>query len=335
MTTSTKLLSLMKRIYILIKHCLTSIISTKHANNHCPKNDRLSEPYVYCITLQNLPLFARNTYDQVFITDSDEMYQWASKDTHLFKMFKSLQQFKRLRFFLDGMISIHPCWQSVLKTDEVFIKNVPFDITDTLILHCESIETYSKVIPRIRGSYSILILHGNTTWNQIKQLYHLGVKQIRINATFEITPSEHDEFVNFIKKHCRGINYKFIIAYEAKCPMDILQKLYKAYDSDRSYYLDLNERGYYFIHHRSIQIWLLFNTFCFLLSAGIVYLVLLSSTICDELDDDGRKLVFAAIMIIVNIVTSRISLTAPMDIKNEVKQTPIDCYETVKVIKGK
>uniref|UniRef100_A0A7E4W533 ULP_PROTEASE domain-containing protein n=1 Tax=Panagrellus redivivus TaxID=6233 RepID=A0A7E4W533_PANRE len=190
----------------LIKYLSTFRVSNNHATE--PGHEEKCHNKIDCESLQCLPSISRNTFDQVYITDNDEMYQWASKDTYMFSLFKFLQKFKCLQFFLDGMVTINPCWLSVLKLDEVLNKNEPIEITDTLILHCASIETYSKVIPLIRGPYNRLILHGHTTWDQIKQLYHPGVKQFRINATFEMTPNQHDEFIKFVKNHCRGRDNK-------------------------------------------------------------------------------------------------------------------------------
>uniref|UniRef100_A0A7E4ZUU6 Glycosyltransferase family 92 protein n=1 Tax=Panagrellus redivivus TaxID=6233 RepID=A0A7E4ZUU6_PANRE len=200
---SAKKLFPWKRISGLITYFLSFTFSNKHATR-----PRLDNAFIDDENLYILPSNCLDVYDQVFITDNDEIYQWASKDTYMFKLFKFIYKLRFLNFFLNGIVTVNPCWHSVLWVDEVVYKNVPIEITDTLILHCKSIDTYSKVIPRIRESYNRLVLHGHTSWQQIQQLYHPGVKQIRINATFEITKTEYDEFVNFVIKHCRGINYK-------------------------------------------------------------------------------------------------------------------------------
>uniref|UniRef100_A0A7E4VKM2 Rhamnulose-1-phosphate aldolase n=1 Tax=Panagrellus redivivus TaxID=6233 RepID=A0A7E4VKM2_PANRE len=109
---------------------------------------------------------------------------------------------------MAGLISINSCWRSVLWVDEVINKSEPVEITDTLILHCNSIEAYSRVIPRICGAYNRLILHGHMSWDQIKQLIHSGVQQVRINAKFEIEPEEYVKFACFMRTHSRGREYK-------------------------------------------------------------------------------------------------------------------------------
>uniref|UniRef100_A0A7E4V6Q8 Metallophos domain-containing protein n=1 Tax=Panagrellus redivivus TaxID=6233 RepID=A0A7E4V6Q8_PANRE len=151
-----------------------------------------------------------DTYDQVFITDDEEIYQWASEDRYRLRMIKFLQKYKCIRYILDCSHDVNAVWKSVVWADEIINEEEPIFVTDTLILHCGSIESYRKVIPRIRGSYNRLVLHGHMSWFQVKQLIHPNVKQVRINATFEMLPVEieRENFVNYIMKHCRGAEYK-------------------------------------------------------------------------------------------------------------------------------
>uniref|UniRef100_A0A7E4WC26 1-acyl-sn-glycerol-3-phosphate acyltransferase epsilon n=1 Tax=Panagrellus redivivus TaxID=6233 RepID=A0A7E4WC26_PANRE len=210
----------------------------------------------------------------------------------------------------------------------------PIEITDTLILHCETTEKYDRVIPRIRGSYNRLILHGHTTWQQIKQLWHPGVKQIRINATFEISSSEYVEFINFIKKQCRGIEYTFTIAYEANCPMDLLQKLYKAFRSYKAYEMELSKRFYDVFYGLRIPIHIFLNEFVLYLLVGIVYLVLYFSTDIDKMNTDNKGFLWSAVVITIGvIVTVRISFVPLADVKIGVKDK--NFTKTVTQIMGK
>uniref|UniRef100_A0A7E4ZY93 Transmembrane protein n=1 Tax=Panagrellus redivivus TaxID=6233 RepID=A0A7E4ZY93_PANRE len=317
-------LSSWKRIYGLLHYLLIFIMPNEDDTELCLEDDCLNTDWIVCESISSQP--SCNIYDQVFITDSDEMYQWASKDTFMFRLLKFLQKFRYLRFFLDGIITVNSCWQSVLRVDEVNSKNEHVDIADTLILHCNSIETYSKVIPRIRGSYNSLILHGHISWDQIKQLIHPDVKQVRINAVFKINPvaKEYEEFINFIIKHCRGMDYKFSIAYEAKCSLDLIKKLRKAFRS-HDHTMSLCERGFDIIYDPRILILLLFYPFMAWLPAGIIIFFNYFFMIGDNYGALGM------IVCILHIIfVFRLSYVAPADIKDDV--VDIDFTNTLKYL---
>uniref|UniRef100_A0A7E4UMY6 Recep_L_domain domain-containing protein n=1 Tax=Panagrellus redivivus TaxID=6233 RepID=A0A7E4UMY6_PANRE len=298
--------SVWKRFCSVIKFYLAVII---------PGDECLNKDSVDCESYQNVPLFSRATYDQVFITDSDEIYQWASKDTLMFRLFKCFERYSVFRFFLGGLISINPCWRSVLWVDEVINKSEPVEITDTLILHCNSIEIYSKVIPRIRGSYHRLILHGHISWDQIKQLIHPGVKQIRINAKFDMKPDEHDEFVFFIRRHCCGMECKFSVAYEAKCPMDLLKKIYKTFDGSRESHCILHfSRGCDIIHSLLLLVYVFLCYLVIFVPAGFFFFM----SFYFELDNDYG--VFGFVIFIIDVIVAFCHMVAaPSDVKNNVR----------------
>uniref|UniRef100_A0A7E4V474 Endoplasmic reticulum-Golgi intermediate compartment protein 2 n=1 Tax=Panagrellus redivivus TaxID=6233 RepID=A0A7E4V474_PANRE len=154
------------------------------------------------------------TYDKVFITDSQYAFQWASKDTYGFRLLKFLSKYRYFRYHLNASEFLNPVWEYVLWANAVTGENEPIEVTDTLILHCESVESYRKVIPHIRGSYSILILEGHICWFQVEQLIHPGVKRVHLDATLDLGPVFYDHVVIFIMNFCRGSEYKFGITHK-------------------------------------------------------------------------------------------------------------------------
>uniref|UniRef100_A0A7E4VT25 F-box domain-containing protein n=1 Tax=Panagrellus redivivus TaxID=6233 RepID=A0A7E4VT25_PANRE len=148
--------------------------------------------------------FCPKAYDKVFITDHPNVYKWATKDTFVFEMFKLLYQFTFLSYLLDGSDNVNPVWQAVLCVDEIIDKKQAIYVEDTLVLYCESINEYQKVIPYICGPYTRLVLHGNINMHQIISLLHPDVNKIRINANIQIPPLSHDHFAELMVKQVQG-----------------------------------------------------------------------------------------------------------------------------------
>uniref|UniRef100_A0A7E4VPZ5 NR LBD domain-containing protein n=1 Tax=Panagrellus redivivus TaxID=6233 RepID=A0A7E4VPZ5_PANRE len=119
-----------------------------------------------------------------------------------------LRWFTCLKIWYDGLIS--PIWSTVLSVDEIIDRNRLIYAADTLILHCESIESYEKVIPFLVGPYRRLIINGNITWKQAERLITCAanVKQVRINARIHFEPGEHSLFVELVMLFCRGPLYR-------------------------------------------------------------------------------------------------------------------------------
>uniref|UniRef100_A0A7E4W220 Helitron_like_N domain-containing protein n=1 Tax=Panagrellus redivivus TaxID=6233 RepID=A0A7E4W220_PANRE len=149
-----------------------------------------------------------DAHRQVFITDNPAICREASRDTFLFRFCKLLDKFKHWRENKDGNHTIYPVWDSVLLVDEIVDRNKKIYVDDTLIMHCQ-IENFEKVIPYIFGPYSRLVLHGDSTWNQVKRLVQSGVKQVRHSGLIRLQPTELDDFVDFVMRHSRGLEYTF------------------------------------------------------------------------------------------------------------------------------
>uniref|UniRef100_A0A7E4VNE3 F-box domain-containing protein n=1 Tax=Panagrellus redivivus TaxID=6233 RepID=A0A7E4VNE3_PANRE len=167
-------------------------------------------------------------HKQVFIIDNHKMCRKAMNDTFLFRLCKCLDQFKRWRKIKDEEYTIHPVWNSVLLVDEILDRQKDIYVNDTLILHCQP-ENYEKVIPRIVGHYTRLVVNGSISWTQLKRLIHPGVKQVLVGGSFMLNYAMFDDFVDFIVRHCRGLDYTFSFGNKSSHKHEIMSKLYNAF----------------------------------------------------------------------------------------------------------
>uniref|UniRef100_A0A7E4VID8 Motile sperm domain-containing protein 1 n=1 Tax=Panagrellus redivivus TaxID=6233 RepID=A0A7E4VID8_PANRE len=147
-------------------------------------------------------------HDCVFITNNANVYQWASNETFIFRLFKFLHQFYIFSFIFDGFGDINPIWQSVLHVDDILDKKQQIYVKDTLVLHCDSTDAYENVIPFICGPYFRLVLHGNVNVNQVKRLISPNVKKVRINAKMELLEKDYDDFAKFVMKQTSSYSNK-------------------------------------------------------------------------------------------------------------------------------
>uniref|UniRef100_A0A7E4VIL6 F-box domain-containing protein n=1 Tax=Panagrellus redivivus TaxID=6233 RepID=A0A7E4VIL6_PANRE len=144
-------------------------------------------------------------YNQMFITDNEEVFRWASTNTFLFQVFKLLYQFRSFKYILDGHFSFNSTWKSVLRVSDIQNNNRCIHVNDILILNCQN---YQNVIPFIVGPYNKLIIHGRITWEEVKKLIHDGVKEVRINARMSLAQEQYDDVVDFLMKHLRGVDHR-------------------------------------------------------------------------------------------------------------------------------
>uniref|UniRef100_A0A7E4V6S7 F-box domain-containing protein n=1 Tax=Panagrellus redivivus TaxID=6233 RepID=A0A7E4V6S7_PANRE len=148
-------------------------------------------------------------YDHVFITDNDDVFNWASENRLLLKVVKFLHRFKWLRYLSEGPYIINPMWNAVLLFDEIIDRNIHIYADQTLILHIQSIENYESMILRIYGRYNRLVLHGNLTWDLAKRLIHPNVIEIRIVGRIQMFPLQRGDFVQFVKQYCRSKEHRY------------------------------------------------------------------------------------------------------------------------------
>uniref|UniRef100_A0A7E4ZTI2 DUF2313 domain-containing protein n=1 Tax=Panagrellus redivivus TaxID=6233 RepID=A0A7E4ZTI2_PANRE len=148
-------------------------------------------------------------YDQLFITDDDALFKLGSEKARFFRWFRIY--YKKVRYLVDGHISFYPTWHSVLSVDDGINKNGKIYVTDTLVLQCLRVESYDKIIPRITGSYTRLVLCGNITWVQAKLLIHPEVQHIKIYGHLIIYDEEYDDFVEFVRQHVRSSHSTFFV----------------------------------------------------------------------------------------------------------------------------
>uniref|UniRef100_A0A7E4V2H6 Gamma-glutamylcysteine synthetase regulatory subunit n=1 Tax=Panagrellus redivivus TaxID=6233 RepID=A0A7E4V2H6_PANRE len=159
-----------------------------------------------CPEVEKLRPIHPDVYDQVFITDW--VYRWASNNTIFFQIFQLYYQFALIRVMVDGYYSINSVWRTVLRVDDVEQQKRHIYVKDTLVLNCKTLQSYEKVIPLICGPYHKLILLGNITWNQVKQLVHPGVRQVRIDANLALHWKEYDDFAHFWFKQAHELDYR-------------------------------------------------------------------------------------------------------------------------------
>uniref|UniRef100_A0A7E4VU62 F-box domain-containing protein n=1 Tax=Panagrellus redivivus TaxID=6233 RepID=A0A7E4VU62_PANRE len=192
-----------------------------------------------CPNVKKFRLIQPQAYDHVFMTDNDEVFRWASKDTFLFRVFKILHQFALLRFLLDGLVATpNPMWEDVVSVQDMRSKEQWIYVEKTLILFCNSIDGYETVIPYICGPYTRLILHGNIRWDQVIRLIHPGVTKMRINARIQIPEQTNDYFANYIAKHVRGITSSVLIVSTEPLTPELIYALHKASERHEMFTVD-------------------------------------------------------------------------------------------------
>uniref|UniRef100_A0A7E4V6V5 Bestrophin homolog n=1 Tax=Panagrellus redivivus TaxID=6233 RepID=A0A7E4V6V5_PANRE len=184
-------------------------------------------------------------YDHVFITDSDDVFNKASENRLLLKIVKFLHRSKWLRYLSEGPYIINPIWNAVLLFDEIIDRNLSVCADQTLILYIQSIENYENVIPRIYGRYNRLVLHGNLTWDQAKRLIHPNVIEIRIVGRIQMSPLQHNDFVQFVKQYCRSKEHrwKFVLIYVIFFLIHILLHVFTRYVIVPRFEIDMKSEG--------------------------------------------------------------------------------------------
>uniref|UniRef100_A0A7E4ZRT5 Anoctamin n=1 Tax=Panagrellus redivivus TaxID=6233 RepID=A0A7E4ZRT5_PANRE len=150
--------------------------------------------------------------DQVFITDLAVVKYLATKNRiPFFRRYKFL--YKHLRFFIDYINYFSVSYHYALSLNEVIAKQRQIYVEDTLFLHCESVESYDKLLPYICGPYTRLVLCGRITWPQIRRLIHAKVLRVYIYATIEIKPEEYDDFAALVVQQTRSLHSSFHVQY--------------------------------------------------------------------------------------------------------------------------
>uniref|UniRef100_A0A7E4VTM5 Transmembrane protein n=1 Tax=Panagrellus redivivus TaxID=6233 RepID=A0A7E4VTM5_PANRE len=171
-------------------------------------------------------------YDQVYITDIDVTYKWASKKGSFFRSWKFIYTY--FRYIIDAAISFYPTWYSVSNFDDIKSQNKAIYVKDTLVLHCKTYESADEIIPYITGSYSRLMLCGKVTFDQLKRLIHKDLKKIHINGKlFKVKPEEYDDFVAFALQHSRSFDSFFCCAIN-EIP-ELKEKLIKAFEQHKTH----------------------------------------------------------------------------------------------------
>uniref|UniRef100_A0A7E4W7F0 Short transient receptor potential channel 5 n=1 Tax=Panagrellus redivivus TaxID=6233 RepID=A0A7E4W7F0_PANRE len=252
-------------------------------------------------------LYPAKVFDQVFITNSDDVRRWASKDTFFFRVFKFLYQYGILRVIFDGYGGVNPMWQAVLLVDDVIDKKREICIEDTLVLHCDSPDAYDKIIPYIYGPYTRLVLHGCITVDQVKQLVNKNVQNVRISAKIEMTERDYDGFAKFMVTQPYGLNPCFTICRNEDLALEFVKKLEKCSGKNRSIpRIEVDEK-----------------TICLTTSniTPIVYSIYFSFLIVVISSVSTNESIFAKLFLILFLVPMLVFLFIMMFFQNYVPQT--------------
>uniref|UniRef100_A0A7E4UL37 Transmembrane protein n=1 Tax=Panagrellus redivivus TaxID=6233 RepID=A0A7E4UL37_PANRE len=140
-------------------------------------------------------------------------------------MLKMMYKFSLLKAAFDGWGDLNPVWQAVLRVDDIVNKRQHAYARDTLVLHCDSTNSYEKIIPFICGPYTRLVLHGNINVDQVKRLANSNVKKVRISAILDLLEEDYDDFVEFISKHCSSGNKCFALCRNESLTSEFIDQL--------------------------------------------------------------------------------------------------------------
>uniref|UniRef100_A0A7E4UN20 Uncharacterized protein n=1 Tax=Panagrellus redivivus TaxID=6233 RepID=A0A7E4UN20_PANRE len=214
-------------------------------------------------------------YNSVFVTDNSKIYSAALEDVYFDPMSHWYHSFKGTRYLYDGPYTFDPKWDSVVHANELNERRQLY-VEDTLIIHCEDVKVYKKVIPLITGRYSRLVIYGRISWQQIKQLIHANVSQVRIEGIVYLNPSEYKDTIEYINRFSRGFMYKF--SFRRYCfPTWMTEKLREVCKLHDTHTLVRDERVENFVHknYRCIYdisaILSVLPSFCFMLFMGYLY----------------------------------------------------------------
>uniref|UniRef100_A0A7E4VZF0 F-box domain-containing protein n=1 Tax=Panagrellus redivivus TaxID=6233 RepID=A0A7E4VZF0_PANRE len=173
---------------------LTPINALHKLRQTCPELDKLCSSRL-------------EVHDKLYITDSEIVHQWATKRLFIYRIYKWL--FWLFRWSFDCR-SFNPTWHSVLYVDDIVKNNRPIFIFDTLVVHCQSIETFEKMIPFICGKFTRLMIHGHVIkLDQLKRLLLGNVRKVEITAKIELESDEFDDAVQLILGSVRDKWFNF------------------------------------------------------------------------------------------------------------------------------
>uniref|UniRef100_A0A7E4V650 Bestrophin homolog n=1 Tax=Panagrellus redivivus TaxID=6233 RepID=A0A7E4V650_PANRE len=191
---------------VLIPHFSLKLIMPRFRHSAKPIND-LHNVRQACPQVEESRSLEPEKRDQLYITDDETVSKWASKKVFVFRTFKIL--YWLVRWLFDGS-SFSPTWHSVLSVDEVIKMGRPICVSDTLVLHCQSIEAFEKVIPYICGPYTRLMIHGGSiSLDQLKRLMKDTVRKVEITANIQLRYSEYNDAVQLIMQHVRETRDNF------------------------------------------------------------------------------------------------------------------------------
>uniref|UniRef100_A0A7E4ZTE1 PGG domain-containing protein n=1 Tax=Panagrellus redivivus TaxID=6233 RepID=A0A7E4ZTE1_PANRE len=140
-----------------------------------------------------------DVFDQLYITDDEAVYYWATNKVYWFQTLKYL--YWLIRWMLDGA-SFKPTWHSVLTVEQIVKEKQLIYVSDTLVVNCQSIEAFEELIPFLMGSYTRLMIHGGSiSLGQLRRLMKDTVRKVEITAKIELKSDEYGNAVQLIMRH--------------------------------------------------------------------------------------------------------------------------------------
>uniref|UniRef100_A0A7E4ZTI4 WWE domain-containing protein n=1 Tax=Panagrellus redivivus TaxID=6233 RepID=A0A7E4ZTI4_PANRE len=179
---------------------------------------------------QTCPGTEKEVRDQLYITDNKSVYEWASKKTFIFRIFKLVYWAYRWSYDAFGL---SPTWHSVMYVDDIVKDNKLIHVTDTLVLHIDTFSSFEKLIPFICGPFTRLTIHGgDIKLDQLKRLIRDTVRKVEITAQIELKRDEYDDAVRLITQHVRGFGYVFNL----KSTPQLITKVKPVVESNRYFH---------------------------------------------------------------------------------------------------
>uniref|UniRef100_A0A7E4V4D0 PIN_9 domain-containing protein n=1 Tax=Panagrellus redivivus TaxID=6233 RepID=A0A7E4V4D0_PANRE len=99
-----------------------------------------------------------------------------------------------------------PFWDTSLHVKDIIENKKPIYVADTLIIDCQTIGSYEKILPFICGTYSRVFIRGKLSWKQVERLIHPNVIKAEVDANIVFYKKEHDNVVKFCMERMSRFN---------------------------------------------------------------------------------------------------------------------------------
>uniref|UniRef100_A0A7E4ZXR3 F-box domain-containing protein n=1 Tax=Panagrellus redivivus TaxID=6233 RepID=A0A7E4ZXR3_PANRE len=157
-----------------------------------------------CTNVKLFRSFCPKGYDEVQINDRHNVEQEISTKSLFFRLTTAVLRF----FIIFNYIFALDISIDQLHVDEIIERKQHIYVEKALVINCNSVTSYEKVIPYISGPYTHVVLNGNVTWKQVKRLVHPNVKKTDIKATIHISSAQsYANFAKFVMRQLRDSTF--------------------------------------------------------------------------------------------------------------------------------